>query len=225
MKSTFKYILVANIGRRIGIAVIFMTAVSGFVTAQTQQLPLSSYFSLLPSTFRQFWLDPISGNAIFFDSAGKLNTRFNLNLGTTVTGQVTLRYIGSDMQQFTVTTHTKNALCWGLNGDGQIAFGYNPIEVSGLVGPAALGDGLTRATYAPQPVGPLNRNWPVESIITTINCDGQLRAGSGYPAGADGFAQTTQTALFNTGVPSGCPLEGDADCFPAEKVQFVPTGN
>jgi hypothetical protein len=28
----------------------------------------------------------------------------------------------------------------------------------------------------------------------------------------------------STGVPSGCPPEKDADCFPAEKVQFKPTG-
>jgi hypothetical protein len=60
----------------------------------------------------------------------------------------------------------------------------------------------------------------LDSIMASIMCShGELR-----PSGAPGFAQTTQTGLFSTGVPGGCPPEKDADCFPAEKVQFKPTG-
>jgi hypothetical protein len=65
-----------------------------------------------------------------------------------------------------------------------------------------------------------------EKILTSVMCqNGELRAGSGFPEGTLGFAQTTQTGLLSTGVPSGCPPEKDADCFPAEKVQFKPNSH
>ncbi len=37
--------------------------------------------------------------------------------------------------------------------------------------------------------------------------------------------KAAMSGLYHTGVPGGCPPEKDADCFPAEKVQFKATGN
>ena len=156
---------------------------------------------------------------------GKRNNLLNLNLGTTVKGTVTVKNLGNGTQRLTVNIRTKNAICWGFNGGNQPAFGYSPINVANNVGPASLGDGLLRYDYAPQPVGPIDVHGILDSVTTTIMCDGQLRSGSGFPDGTAGFAQTTQTGLFNTGATGGCPPEQDADCFPAEKVQFKPAGN
>jgi hypothetical protein len=104
-------------------------------------------------------------------------------------------------------------------------FGYSPASIVAGAGPAALGDTTYRIVYAPQPIGQFDVSGEVEIWSGTARCSGALRAGSGYVEGSPGFAQTTQTGLLATGVPGGCPPEKDADCFPAEKVQFKPTGN
>ena len=133
-----------------------------------------------------------------------------------------------------MSLHARDANCFGF-ANGVPAFGYSALEVKAGVGPAALGDVNYRIVFAPQPVGTFNPVVslgggfydfaPFETFMATASCDGTLREGSGYPTGTEGFAQTTQTGLLSTGVPSGCPVEKDADCFPAEKVQFKATGN
>ena len=66
----------------------------------------------------------------------------------------------------------------------------------------------------------------LEEVKTSVMCqNGELRAGSGFPEGTRGFAQTTQVGILSTGVPTGCPPEKDGDCFPAEKVEFKPNGH
>ena len=203
-------------------AMIFTLA--GTAVAQTQQLPITAWTSLLPSTAFSCWPDPESGNVLCFDTWGKRNSFFNLGLDTSVTGNVTVRDLGDGTQQVTIHVRTTNGICWGFNSNNQIAFGYTPLQVLNNVGPAALGHTTWRIVQVPQPVGPV-RPWPLESLMGTLSCEGLLRAGSGYPEGTEGFAQTTQVGLGDTGVPDGCPPEQDANCFPAEKVQFQPTGN
>jgi hypothetical protein len=64
----------------------------------------------------------------------------------------------------------------------------------------------------------------LEKVATTIQCEGELLVASGFPDGTAGKAHTRQTGLFQTGVPSGCPIEQDQDCFPSEKIRFWPAG-
>ena len=202
-----------------------VTARAAAVTPQIQQLPITAFISLLRPTSRDTWFDPANGNLVVMDTFGKLNETFGLNLGTTVTGRVTVRDLGDGTQQVVIEGFTENALCYGFNGNLVPAFGYRLAELQNNVGPAALGRGIFRTTLSPQPIGPIMFPWPVESGIANLTCDGLLRDGSGYPEGTPGFAQTTQIALSMAGVPGGCPPEHDADCSPAEKVQFKATGN
>jgi hypothetical protein len=206
------------------LAASIMLTTASIARAETQQLPISDFLNLLTPTASQAWQDPITGDLIRFDTYGKLNSLYNFNLNTTVTGKYTVRILTDGTQQVSVNIQTRNALCYGFNVNNEILFGYSRLELLNGLGPAALGSGTTRLEYAPQPSGSFNPNGELETIFTTIKCDGLLRAPSGFPEGTPGFAQTTQTGLFNTGVPTGCPLEGDADCFPAEKVQFKPVG-
>jgi hypothetical protein len=205
-------------------AIMFMAS-AGRTSAQTEQLPISTFLDRLPITAVQSWNDPANGNILLIDAYGKRNAALNLNLGTTVDGRVTVMDLGDGTQRVTVHFQTRNAVCWGLNENLQPAFGYNPAAVRNNVGPAALGSTITRIVFEPQPVGPINIGWPLETYMATVSCQGLLRAGSGFAEGTEGFAQTRQTGLFSTGVPSGCPPEADGDCFPAEKIQFKPLGN
>ena len=204
------------------LAASIMLSAATIARAETQQLPINDFLNLLGPTASQAWQDPITGDLIRFDVFGKLNSFYNFNLNTTVTGRYTVRNLTGGMQQVSVTLQTRNALCYGFNVNNQILFGYSRLELLNGLGPAAIGSGTTRIDYAPQPSGSFDPNGEQDTIFTTIKCDGLLRAPSGFTEGTPGFAQTTQTGLFNTGVPTGCPLEGDADCFPAEKVQFKP---
>ena len=213
-----------RISRNFAQLILIVIGLAGSASAQTQQFPITAWTDLLPPTFASNWFDPSSGNQVRFDTFGKLNGTFNLGLGTTVSGSVTLREIGDGMQQVVIHVHTTNGLCWGVNANNEPAFGYRPADVLNSAGPAAVGSTTWRITQYPQPVGPI-RFWPIQSIIGNLSCDGVLRAGSGYLEGTLGFARTTQTGLGMTGVPGGCPPGGDADCFPADKVQFKATGN
>jgi hypothetical protein len=204
-------------------AMLIMASV-GRTPAQTEQLPISAFLDLLPNTAFQSWFDPSNGNLLLIDAYGKRNAALNLNLGTTVDGRVTVMDLRDGTQRVTVHLQTRNAICWGFNEAFQPAFGYSPVAVRNNVGPAALGTSITRIVYEPQPVGSIDVNWPIETYMGTVSCQGLLRAGSGFPEGTEGFAQTTQIGIFGTGVPTGCPPERDASCFPAEKVQFKPLG-
>jgi hypothetical protein len=204
------------------------TTVSAQNPQPTQRLPITAYLSLLGPADALGWSDPAAGNTLFFDVYGKRNTFFGLNLGTTVTGEVMIKNLGDGTQRVNVKLHSNDAICWGFNGSGQPGFGYSPFQLSNGIGTASLGNALTRIDYT-QPAGPLSLPSSPGTVLsnfsTAVMCDGQLRVGSGYPDGTLGFAQTTQTGLFSTGVPAGCPPETNANCFPAEKVQFKPTGN
>lgn len=206
-------------------AAILIMASAGRTSAQTEQLPISTFLDLLPNTSFQSWFDPSNGNILLIDAYGKRNAALNLNLGTTVDGRVTVMNLGDGTQSVTVHFQTRDAICWGLNSNLQPAFGYNPIAVRNNVGPAALGSLIQRIVFEPQPAGPINLSWPIETRMTTITCQGLLRAGSGYAEGTEGLAHTTQIGLFSTGVPDGCPPEQDASCWPAEKVLFKPLEN
>jgi Tol biopolymer transport system component len=192
---------------------------------QTRVYPLAAYTNLLYYDAFNGWLDPASGNLVFSDTYGKLNRSAGLGLNTNVTGNVTVRNLGDGNQQVVVNVRTTDAICWGYNAEYEPAFGYDPFEVLEGIGTAALGHESLRITFEPQPLGSIRYPWPIQFVIGNLTCEGPLRAGSGYPEGTPGFAQTTQTGIYNTGVPGGCPQEHTADCFPAETIQFKPRGN
>ena len=197
-------------------------------SAQVRDLGIDAFLDQFPPNASQFWIDPASNDAIRIDAYGKLNTFFDLGLPTTISGKVTARDLGDGTEQVTVLIHVRDAFCQGVNFNTAPAtpmFGYSPLQVVNDVGPAAIGDTTYRYVYAPQPIGQFDAFGEQEFFFGTVSCRGVLRAGSGYPEGTLGFAQTTQTGLLATGVPGGCPPERDADCFPAERVQFKPTGN
>ena len=206
-----------------GLLLVVAFAFAGKAVAQTEHYPITAWTSLLGPSAASTWFGP-EGDRVVFDTFGKLNQTFNLDLGTEVDGNVTVRYLGDGMQQVVIHVRTTNGLCWGFNANNQPAIGFRPIDVLNGIGSAAVGRSTWRITQLPQPVGPI-RSWGVESIIGNVNCYGLLRAGSGYPEGTPGFGQTTQTGLGMTGVPDGCPPEQNANCFPAEKLQFKATGN
>lgn len=209
--------------RRLAAALALAMVATGAASAQTQQLPIETFLNLLGPTANTLWVDPSSGNFLRIDAFGKVNNFLSLNLGTSVTGRVMVRDLGDGTQQVTVIIHTRDAICWGFNSSNQPAFGYSPVNVRDGVGPAALGQATTVFVFEPQPVGPISLG-NIESLVAAVTCNGVLRAGSGYPAGTPGIAHTTQVGVV-TGVPSGCPPEVDANCFPAEKVVFKPAGN
>ena len=193
------------------------------VPAQTQQLPIEDLIALQALVY-QGWSDPTTNDVIYIDAYGRINSTFALGLGTTVTGKYSVRNLSNGTQSVNVIVHTRNALCHGRNGANQLAFGYLLGEVLGGVGPAALGTSSMRIQYAPQPIGPFDPYGAQESVIATVHCEGLLRAGSGFAEGTPGTAKTTQTGLYSTGVPAGCPPEQEGNCFPAEHVTFRPVG-
>jgi hypothetical protein len=196
--------------------------------AQVRDVGIDAFLDQFPANASQFWSDPVNNNILRLDAYGKLNTFFNLGLPTTIFGKVTARDLGDGTEQVTVALHARNVFCQGSNlstAPATPTFGYSPPQVVAGVGPAGVGDVFYRFVYAPQPAGQFDAGGELEFFFGTATCQGVLRAGSGYPEGTPGFAQTTQTGLLATGVPGGCPPEHDANCFPAEKVQFKPVGN
>lgn len=225
MKKQFRGTnLVVKVVGSVVIAVMIIASAER-TQGQTEQLPISAFLDLLPPTAFEGWSDPTNGNILFIDAFGKRNAALNLNVGTTVNGKVMVMDLGDGTQRVTVQLQTRNAICWGVNSNFQPAFGYSPAAVLNNLGPAALGSLNMRIVYEPQPVDQFDVFGSFETWTSTVNCQGLLRPGSGFPQGTEGFAHTTQIGLFGTGAPGGCPPEQDASCFPAEKVLFTATGN
>lgn len=226
-------IVFAGLSCLIGVITLITAARPSHGQGAIQQLPLSSFLSAQPATQFQFWIDPVTLNDLRFDAFGKRNAALGLNLGTSIDGHVTIRDLGGGTERVTVIFNTRNALCWGFVelSPSVPAFGRSPVEVKAGA-QASLGDGMTRIAFT-KPQGTPLPTWDqifgppyiLESVTTSIMCqDGELRSGSGFPDGTPGFAQTAQTGLYNTRVPGLCPPEHDADCFPAEKIQFKASG-
>lgn len=198
---------------------------------RVQQIPISSFVDIQTPTQTITWTDPVSLNRLRFDLFGKRNEALGLNLGTSITGQVTIRDLGGGTERVNVIMYTGDGVCWGFAGlPPSPAFGRSPVEI--LAGAqASLGDELMRLDFT-QPTGsPLpsfgeifgGPPFVLEQLSATLRCqNGELRFASGLPDGTSGFAEATQIGLFATGVPSGCPPQ-NADCFPAERVQFKAT--
>lgn len=222
MKNFEKSMLASLKGLLLSSCLLIICAV--MVSAQTRQLPIDYYLDLLPVT-SQGWQDPSTGDTLFIDAYGKLNIFRNLGLPTTIDGKVMIQTLTDGTERVTVEARSRNALCYGFNGVGAPAFGFRSLDVANNLGPASLGQSSWRIVFAPQPAGQFDRNGPMETIMASVSCAGDLRFGSGYADLTPGFAQTRQTGLFSTGVPTGCPREDDENCFPAEKIQFKPRGN
>lgn len=220
-----------NTQRRISMATLLVISVAVFSVAsaaQVRDLGIDAFLDQLGPNASQTWIDPSNNNIMRIDAYGRLNTLFALGLPSTLSGRVTARDLGDGMEQVTVLIHARDVLCWGANINTSPAtstFGFAPQGVVNGVGPAATGDISYRLVFVPQPAGQFDIGADLETWFATAACRGLLRAGSGYPEGTPGFAQTTQTGLLATGAPGGCPPEKDDDCFPAEKIQFKPAGN
>ncbi len=202
------------------------------VSAYASNLTIDSFISVQGPNQATAWSDPATGNFMVFDAFGKRDDTNGLNLGTTITGRVTNTTIGDGTDRVTVIVHTKNGLCYGFTPAGQ-AFGHTVGQVLGGA-PPALGQAITSATFLRITGSPLpswntllfnpGATYILEKLATTIQCEGELLVASGFPDGTAGKAHTRQTGLFQTGVPSGCPIEQDQDCFPSEKIRFWAAG-
>ena len=211
--------------KRIAAAVVAsFTLVAATTSAQVRDLGIDAVLNGIPPNSSLAWFDTESGNSLRIDAFGKVDHGFGLGLSTSIAGRVTAQDLGDGTEKVSAVINTRNAICWGFNDSFALAFGYRPGEVVGGVGPAAIGNTSMRLIYVPQPIGQFDPLGELELIVATVSCQGELRAGSGYPEGTQGFAQSTQTGLLSTSVPQGCPKEGDANCFPAEKIQFKPSG-
>lgn len=209
-----------------------MLAIPAMAFGQARQLPFGAFLDVQPGMSYSGWFEPATDRWLYFDVFGKRAESLGLNLGTTIEGRVMVRGLTDGRAQVSVLVQTRNAVCWGLQGDGEgvymPAFGFPPSQV--LQRGASVGDGLmTMAFTMSSPESPLppvdqigSPDYPLESIHSVINCSGVLRFGSGFPNGTPGRAHTNQRGLFATGVPSGCPA---SDCWPAERVDFQPVGN
>ena len=225
MKSSKTCVLVAAV-------VASILSATRPAVAQVRRLPLSDFLGVQSTQI--CWSDPVTGNALCFDLYGARAAANGLDLGTTFNGDVQINDLGNGRERVIVNWQTRNAVCAGFNANFDPTFGFFAVEIAGGA-PASLGDGHTIFQWT-QPTGsgiptqaqifddPTGARVP-EKVLTSVICHGQLRAGSGYPEGTPGLGQTTQTGLLRTGVPSGCPPEKDADCFPAEKVQFKANGH
>lgn len=85
---------------------------------QTEVLPVGVFIDALPVTALALWIDPASGDTLVIDAYGKRDAFFGLNVGTSITGQVTVKDLGDGTQRVTLNVHTKNAICWGFNASG-----------------------------------------------------------------------------------------------------------
>jgi hypothetical protein len=156
---------------------------------------------------------------------------FGGDVGTTVTGNVTVRSLPDGRALVTVLMHSNNAVCWAYDFGlvSSPTFGASPRQVALLGYTPSLGHGMERIEFtmlSPEtPLPPLWELWteqfPVTSLVTEFSCQGTLTAASGYPAGTPAMAPVTQRGLYATVVPTGCPA---GDCWPAELAFYKPTG-
>jgi hypothetical protein len=203
------------------------------------KLPVSYWLYAQPLEATTAWHDPATHRTLTLDGFGKRAQDFGVQgLNTSFEGSVWVRAFDDRRARVEVILHTKNAICWGFQGDATEAnyveaFGYAPYLVAGGATPS-LGDGLFKIEFLiPWPTNRLPTYYEVQpgdpvyprlQLSHVVNCSGMLRAGSGHADGTPGAARTTQVGLFVTGAPSGCPHERDANCYPAERIDWWPTG-
>jgi len=200
--------------------------------AQAQQLPIGDFVDAQLAATYVVWCEPegtVNPRCLYLDAFGKRAGALGLvDFLPEITGRLTIRALADGRAHVSALLHSRNALCWGRQG-GVLAFGATPASVAGGAVPA-LGDAITQFEFLMPSVGSDlpdfftelgSEKYPILSLKTAADCRGELKAGSGYPAGMPGFAHTTQQALSATGVRSGCPAE---DCWPVELVSFKPVG-
>lgn len=192
------------------------------------------------------WSSPVAGKIwkfAVFDYAGKANNYLqentDLDLGTTMDGDVTVRPLADGRAEVHVNLHTKNALTWmtTFNEDGEgsqfnenpLLFGYRALDLKN--NPSlrpGLGDSHMSATFkiaTPDARLPdlvcINRgDCPAgfELIALSFNgtATGPLRAPAGLgPEGSSGRCFAIQTGLFLRG-----EQPGNAPRFPGEIVEL-----
>lgn len=216
-------------------ALVPLLTVVTAASAQTRKIALEEYLALHDYAeygYYEWWNNPATPDVwVLYDPLGSRVAFFGGDVGTTVTGNVTVRSLPDGRALVTVLMHSKNAICWVYDWalSSSISFGASPRQVALLGYTPSLGQGMERIEFTmPSPETPLPPLWelwsdefPVTSVVAEISCKGTLNAASGYPAGTPGMAHVAQRALFATGVPTGCPA---GDCWPAEQAFYKPTG-
>jgi hypothetical protein len=206
-----------------------MLVISAMSFGQVQQLPISAYLDQVPIDWWWFdngWTSAKNDNFLFFDVYGVIAQEISSDFGTTFDGKVTIRELADGRARVSLVIHTKNALCFGYQGDWNYAFGNDPNEVIDEGRVASLGEGTLTKTYTiDSPESPLidleDPYANLESTTAVINCSGVLREATGFPEGTPGRAHVTQQGLFLNEVPKNCPA---GDCWPVETVDFKPVG-
>ena len=215
-----KYVLFAVLAL---VALALVIPQSSF--GQTRQVSMKEYVAAQSSFSYSCGWDEKTGDILCLDFLGKRAQWFNLNLGTSVSGGATIRDLKNGLELVSVEVITTDAICWGFYSDALTpAFGTMPRLVAQGATPS-LGSGHVNIDYI-QPAGPLaDLATSPDITLLSFKLNFMCPHGELQPSGVPGFAQAINTGLFDTGVPGGCPPEKpEANCYPAEKVQFKPTG-
>jgi hypothetical protein len=219
-------------GWLLAIALLLTTASSS--SAQTRHISLDEYLAMHDYTeagYFEGWNNPATPDVwVYFDPLGSREAYLGGDVGTTVTGSVSVRPLSDGRGLVTVLIHSDNALCWAY--DSALAasnvFGATPRQVVLLGATPSFGHGTERIEFTmpsvDTPLPPLWELWtetfPVTSVVAEFTCQGGLTAASGYPAGMAAMAHVTQRGPLVTGVVGRCAA---GDCWPAELAFYKPT--
>jgi hypothetical protein len=212
-----------------------LLTVASLSSAQTRQIPLDQYLAMHDYAENGYFVgyySPATPDVwVYFDLVGSRVAFLGGDVGTTVTGNVTVRSLPDGRALVTVLIHSTNALCWAFDFalSPTPTFGASPRQVVVLGYTPSFGQGMERIEFTmPSPETPLPPLWelwtpefPVTSLVTEFSCNGMLTAVSGYPAGTPAMAHVTQRGLFPAGEPARCPA---GDCWPAELAFYKPIG-
>lgn len=245
----------------LAVLAIFLALAPTVVQAQTTIRPISDFISqqgtycldtgrgcvVSPDENFITWTASSQERAISVDYAGLENKKYNLQLGTTMDGNVIERPLNDGRAEVTVQLHTKNANTWAIKFDpnkpfdaydlgtyqfltADLLFGHRPIDI-GPGKEAALGDSYLKLVFintapgAPLPdfvqiaFGHPDAGQELKSLEFTAQASGTLREAFGVTDGTPGSANVIQTGLFMTGFKGAV-----SDGFPAERIGLKVVG-
>jgi hypothetical protein len=197
------------------------------------------------------WRDPQENISISVDYAGIADAWLEsqpggLDLGTTTSGSITERPLPDGRAEVHVRLHTQDALSWVIRRTGcppgsafavcPLLLGYRASDVLAGAEPG-LGQSLLHVVFvntapgAPMPdllqISSAAFRLPGQEFLSVAiyaRAEGTLREASGLPEGTPGFAQVTETGLFDTGAGHQDDNAHPFDGFPVEHINFGPTG-
>lgn len=184
------------------------------------------------------WTSPRQNRAASVDYAGLANRAIveagGTPLGTVTEGSVLERRLADGRAEVTVTLHTRKALTWVIEGDGEgnfdfsagpLLFGHRVVEVRGGARPA-LGDSVLEVVFTnPAPGEPLPdldqilfapaRGQELRFISFFASAGGQRSEATGAPDGTSGPMEVTQSGLLMARFVGGA-----SRALPAERIDL-----